>query len=228
MQPLNGAYQRVGRARIHLTNLNRRANVFCQENSNSIIGEDTAQTLVIEGREVIGVVRSVTVPLAPQIPPIISILIGEVTYNLRAALDYLIYDLAQLDTGNIVDGTQFPIEDTEHGFRRRRNTFLKGISDEHVAAVKRLQPFDGCDWTGMLKTLSNPDKHRHLIPVRSQFNISPSPLSTEIVPGRTVDMKSSVSISIAFSDRTPAIDTLKQLKLKVSETLDAFKPEFKR
>jgi hypothetical protein len=44
------------------------------------------------------------------IPEEISIVVGEICYNLRAALDYLVYELARLDSGCIQNGTQFPIE----------------------------------------------------------------------------------------------------------------------
>ena len=45
--------------------------------------------------------------------PIWGILVGETVYNLRAALDYLVYELAILDSGQIQEYTQFPIEDRE-------------------------------------------------------------------------------------------------------------------
>ena len=50
------------------------------------------------------------------IPAMLGILIGETIYNLRAILDYLVYELAILDSGQIQKGTQFPIEDTESEF----------------------------------------------------------------------------------------------------------------
>ncbi|MCH8188130.1 MAG: hypothetical protein IIB66_05415, partial [Proteobacteria bacterium] len=104
---------------------------------------------------------SATFPIEP-VPHIIKILVGEITYNLRAALDYLVYELARLDSGEVKNGTQFPIEDTEDGFKRKRNAFLKGVSDKHVAIIESLQPYSGCDWTRILRDLSNPDKHRQL------------------------------------------------------------------
>ena len=42
-----------------------------------------------------------------------------------------------------------------------------------------------------------------------------------------MDVKGDVSVSVTLSDGTPIVETLEQIMLKVSETLDAFKPEFK-
>lgn len=98
-----------------------------------------------------------------------SVIIGEIIHNLRAGLDYLVYALAQNDSGGIQDRTQFPIEDTLQGFTARRNTFLEGVSDENVAIIRKYQPFSGCWWTGALRDLSNADKHRELVQVNSDL-----------------------------------------------------------
>jgi hypothetical protein len=49
-------------------------------------------------------------PINP-VPKAIPTLIGEVVYNLRTALEYLAFQLAYLDTGQVQKGTKFPIED---------------------------------------------------------------------------------------------------------------------
>lgn len=110
--------------------------------------------------------------LSPQF----SILLGETVYNLRAALDYLIYELAILDSCQVQKGTQFPIEDTEQGWRRRwkgviinrkgkpirGGCYLPGLALRHKASIRFLQPCYGCNWTRRLRIISNPDKHRTL------------------------------------------------------------------
>src|SRR5262245_10356953 len=53
------------------------------------------------------------------LPMIAYILIGEAVYNLRAALDYLVFTLARIDSGRFQDGTQFPIEDRPQTFAKR-------------------------------------------------------------------------------------------------------------
>jgi hypothetical protein len=37
-------------------------------------------------------------------------------------------------------------------------------------AIKRYQPFAGCQWTGLLRDLNNPDKHRTLTSVYVEFS----------------------------------------------------------
>jgi hypothetical protein len=63
---------------------------------------------------------------------------------LVAALDYLIFVLAKSDSGVEQDGTQFPVCKRKEFFDRGRKTMLKGMSDEHVALIERLQPYKGC------------------------------------------------------------------------------------
>jgi hypothetical protein len=46
----------------------------------------------------------------------VPIRVGEVCYNFRSALDYLIFELAKLDSGVEQGGTQFPIMDSPKDF----------------------------------------------------------------------------------------------------------------
>ncbi len=230
MQSLDGAYQRVRRAGIHLTNLNRRVNALCKRISDDVVIERKPQVFVSEnGKRRKVVFGNAKFPIKP-VPHIVSILVGEIIYNLRAALDYLIYELAYLDSGSIVNGTQFPIHDTVEGFKGRRDFHLKGVSDKHVAIIERLQPYNGCNWTHILQRLSNPDKHMHLTISKSSVRYSIPQGSTEaIIAGQSVNVKDGLSIHIKFSDGTSImdIDTLKQLKLEVTQTLHPFDSEFK-
>ena len=111
MHPLDGAYKRIDRAGIHLSNLNRRVNVFCTKIRNNITIEGNPKPIISEnGQKVRYCLGSTSFNIEPA-PIIISILVGEITYNLLAALDYLVYELAQLDAKQIIEKTQFPIED---------------------------------------------------------------------------------------------------------------------
>lgn len=105
------------------------------------------------------------------VPPRMGAIVGDVLCNLRPTLDYLVYALAYLDSGSAQAGTQFPICDTKTFFRKKKGSWLKGVSPEHVAAIEALQPYDGRDeqlWLRALRDLSNPDKHRHLSVVATQ------------------------------------------------------------
>jgi hypothetical protein len=150
---LNGAFERVARAEEHLADLRERIRRVSQLDSDVILAEFD--------------------PMPPHRPKVlipelfylsmrIPILTGEICYNLRSALDYLVFELAKLDSGAAQDFTQFPIEDTKKGFKGRINTYLKGVSTAHVACIAKLQPCMGCGWTKVLSFISNPDKHREL------------------------------------------------------------------
>lgn len=130
------------------------------------------------------------IPPEPPLPiePGGLILAGEAIQSLRTALDYLIYDLAILDSGEPKTGTHFPAESDPEAFdnhnphtpkRTKPHTcpncghvttrvvpktdYLKGLNLAHVTAIEELQPYKAGKWIGDLITLSNPDKHRDFV-----------------------------------------------------------------
>ena len=227
MHPLDGANERVSRAGEHLLDLKQRVNHLRKEKFKRIV----VNTQRIMLRPPIGngwaTFRVIEIPPSRQ-PMIISILVGEVIYNLRAALDYLVYELARFDAKQIVENTQFLIEDTPKGFRSHAKRRLNGLNPRHFAAIESLQPFKGCEWTKTLASISNPDKHMRLTfidcPVRSASQIG----STEALAAeQTVNMDDIAAIEIIFRGGMPVVETLEQLKLKVAETLASFESEFK-
>jgi len=168
-------------------------------------------------------------------------LVGETVYNLRCALDYLVYALAALDSSAPQKGTQFPIMDTAQDFAGRGKTMLNGVNATHVAAIEGLQPYKGCNWTARLRDLSNMDKHRHIVPGGGIMKPTVhSGLSTDLrrihgaferkakhpVTGEDVDVKVHVASEILFSDRTPVVQPLHELKTRVADTLGQFEAEF--
>jgi hypothetical protein len=73
------------------------------------------------------------------------------------------------DSGNATPRTQFVIADSEERWEDQRWR-LKGVGPGHQDAIKRYQPFAGCQWTGLLRDLNNPDKHRTLTSVYVEFS----------------------------------------------------------
>lgn len=154
-------YLRIDRAEKRLGELKRELAAYEKANVSSEIKVDGGSASITSW------------PTNP--PPKIGITAGEIVYNLRAALDYLVFELAFHDSFNtsldsINMRTQFPIEDTPEGFKgridpikRRGGTIdnaLTGVSPDHIAAIEALQPYKGVDWTKLLRDLSNEDKHR--------------------------------------------------------------------
>ena len=148
---LNHAFARVNRATDHLSELKK--NLVPLE----ALGNESESSNTI-------LLLSMPMPEPGLIPPLVSILVGEIVYNLRAALDYLIYELAFLDSGVRQEKTQFPICEwpKSWGTKHTQEDMLRGLSDTHKGDIKLLQPFSSCEWTGKLQALSNPDKHKTL------------------------------------------------------------------
>ncbi len=227
MHPLDGAYEQVRGAREHLDSLRPDIQDFAKVVTNGVSLNYEERIVKINGvmRRVPMGTASATVNLPA--PLRVSRLIGEVVRNLRSALDFLIYELACFDAKAIVERTQFVIVDSEKEFREQK-WHLRGLSGEHIAAFERLQPYHpGCQWTGILRDLSNPANHKHLTTVRSPVTIAISGDNTEaILAGKHVDVNSYASVQIAFSNGVPVIEGLEQLVLDVAHSLDAFKSEF--
>jgi hypothetical protein len=166
-------------------------------------------------------------------PPIMSILIGEAFYNLRAALDYLVYELAYLDTGRHQSGTKFLIEDREEGWnghlpgpgtpgKLRRNMWLHRLTSAHQAALKALQPCSGCKWTSTLRDLSNPDKHRRLLRITAEVHGRHGTLGFGF--GMMVGFH--ISTNVAFEDTSRVVEALNLLHEQVANVIEAFDPDF--
>lgn len=88
------------------------------------------------------------------------LLTGEVLYHLRTALDYATYHLIWADAGAPFNASQFPMEWQEKRWESTCQRWLRGLTDAHLDAYRRLQPFAGCAWSRRLASMSNADKHR--------------------------------------------------------------------
>jgi hypothetical protein len=105
-------------------------------------------------------------------PPEWSILIGEIVYGLRSALDHAVYGLSAPPGGDPPNGTEFPIFKDEAMFRNTNRPGglwkARGLSPAALSVVDSVQPFrhGGQEpdrhllW--VLQELCNVDKHRML------------------------------------------------------------------
>lgn len=238
--PLDGAFQRIDRAKEHLLEFSQLLDSFRQRYLDAVTiyfnPDPPYHAHVIHPG------------LTPVTEHLLGIVVGEICYNLRSALDYLVYELAFSDSGCVQDGTQFPIDDTPKKFAGNIPTRLKGLSAAHVAAIERLQPYNGCNWPKVLRTLSNPDKHRELTPRGGSFVIEvvpdgfepsfPPPMRTKRRAKRPdgidveVELIASIQVTIPVAEfeSVPigdfAEETLEKLLSEVRDLLERFKPEF--
>src|SRR5512144_1085938 len=121
----------------------------------------------------------------PSVKPDWAFSAGEIMFNLRASLDYLVYELhlrrfrGKLPSG-IESRTQFPIFEREAEFREGG---IARLSQRDRRALRNLQPYITRHdqwhavryWLGRLNALHNVDKHRKLHLVAASQNVAKVP-----------------------------------------------------
>ncbi len=80
-------------------------------------------------------------------PAEFSIIVGECLYNLRSALDYLVYDLVKAHKGtplssDVATKSEFPIFIDRNKFEEHRKRKIGGIDERAQAVIEGLQPYD--------------------------------------------------------------------------------------
>lgn len=159
-----GVNAKVARADDGLASLKDEMNRFCKELRRSVnreIREDTDEQVWIYRGE------------TPKVPFGWSVRIGEILYNLRSALDHLVWQLVLANGQTPGQYNSFPIVSDKSKWDKEKTRKLKGISQRDEEMIRRLQPYTGgvtlpsfpfdvsAFWA--LHTLCNIDKHRHLI-----------------------------------------------------------------
>jgi hypothetical protein len=250
--PLAGAYARIDRADVHFKELETILDLFCRKEKDEFFSQTDLVAEKIPLKMRAGIRTDVRKTL--KVPIEAAAVAGEIIYNLRSALDYLIYELACYNFPRVPhNGTQFimkaskadtksPSGDIIRGFDSEKKTRLKGLLAHQIKAIEDLQPYKGVTWTETIRDLSNPDKHRKLNAIAGEWRGSNfigvgSPKrfesgSCEVLPGMGVDgadlyVQRNHAFSIEFEDGSPVLKTLEILKREVRATIDAFKPEFK-
>jgi len=102
----------------------------------------------------------------PIVPIEYSVRLGEIIYNLRSALDQLVWQLVNANYKTPGRHNEFPIFEDESRFNEAVKRKLKGVSQDSSDKIKEMQPFCQNDEWDALKTLHvlcNIDKHRSVI-----------------------------------------------------------------
>jgi hypothetical protein len=225
---LRGAKLRSQRASEHIQELEAIVAEFDRKNPSPVVVTLDKAALAR------GEVRDVQIDWSrSHLPPSlrIGIIAGEALYNLRAALDYLVFALAWLDSGRVQRHTQFPTADTLEQWRKQKTSRLKGVNVKHRGMIERYQPSRGCDWTRMLRELSNPDKHRTLTSVSAQFQgeFRVEREKAEPVVGDPARVSVTVGgqrASVNFWNEAPVVETLSTLAVEVATALQEFQGDF--
>lgn len=170
---LHDSYVRLDGARKDLETLDREVRAFLAQDVYRVLREDDPKT-----RE-----RVLGIRIARP-PADWGRRAGHIVNDLRIALEYLVYQLAWLDSGTIQKRTQFPICDTLEAFASDlKQGRLNGLSPPHVEAIESCQPYNGVRWLRQVRVLSNTDKHRHLQSATSE-NWPPVPTIAGRLRGR--------------------------------------------
>ena len=113
--PLDGAFERVTRASEHIDGLAQEIKKYTLEMERAVLNGLELNNLRFT---LDSVVRLLDPHVQPNfvVPLRYGVLVGETVYNLRAALDYLVYELARHDFGTPQEHTQFPITETAKKF----------------------------------------------------------------------------------------------------------------
>ena len=158
--PLDGARLKIVRAQEHVDSL--KAEIAMYLNARPwVIGTQQYSNVAVPA-------PIVTVP-----PPLrLSTIIGDCATNTRAALDYIVWELAQRyfspafnqTSGDDRRITSFPLADTpeEPGYVDRLDRLTKrGIPTPAIDEIKSVQPYNrGYEALLLLHELVNRDKHR--------------------------------------------------------------------
>jgi hypothetical protein len=248
---LNMCYLRHDRAGKHLAYVKRALRRFGEGNPYPILPYEDEDALPHDPWEFMSrpdlnlMAGDYQITRDVRLNPVLSVRVGEMIYNLRSVLDYLIYALAWHDTGKRPTGRherglQFPIENTPEGFKGRRNSMLKGITDENVALIKLYQPCAGCSWTGTLRDISNADKHREVVVLAGAINTYEGEWydSLDAIPEAVrerarlaspgqVDVGLYATLDVTFMNGLPVGQTLEQLHSEVWKVLYRLRREFK-
>jgi hypothetical protein len=250
--PLDGAFLRVARGEIHIDELNGVIRDFRESNQDKIVSQKQVEAWRLRKNPSKMASDTIYGRVPEDIPLATSLITGEIIYNLRSALDYLVYELARKDSGSEQSGTQFLIEDEktcqrktcppkclQHGFDVRKGKYLKGLSDPHIDAIEGFQPYKGIDWTKTLRDLSNPDKHRKLTAIAGSWQatgtvgVGPShsfdQKPGEVLPGTDgidVYMDLEHTLNVALPDGSLLVETLSDLLAETRKAIQLFTSEF--
>jgi hypothetical protein len=227
--PLDGARKRIERADKHLDDFISEVEAYAASEAKNIAIEYD------EVRNQPNVILAASTPL----PDEMALVVSDCIHNLRAALDYLVFELAREDSSDPEpERTQFPVFTDPDDFLALRKARAKGkgyfryLSSAHIDAIEAYQPYKGINWTQTLVDISNPDKHRKLTRTRSgrrtHITNGRGEVFKGVGPHRTdVRMERRVSVRVFFGDKRPVLETLEILKREIALVIDSFSPEFK-
>jgi hypothetical protein len=153
----------------------------------------------------------------PARPIEVCLMAGEIVYNLRAALDHLVWGLATHDGRTIDPPIGFPLCDTPEQFKHLiQNGMLKGVPRKYYPLIASAQPYLTSDPGNaplkLLKTMAIADAQHALRIVVHR------PAAAEIGDGRTAV----VFQRIGSYENAPVLPVLGFVRSCVAGVVDSF------
>lgn len=100
----------------------------------------------------------------------VALILGDCLNNLRSSLDYLIWELVLASHSQPGKQNMFPVCQKLETFKEAKRSRLAGLSEEMIAEVEFLQPYNGGDYRErplwLLDELNNIHKHRRLLLIK--------------------------------------------------------------
>jgi len=159
--PLQGPLLKVGRAKEHFDVLRRESEEF--------MADDPVEWQTEYDDREDGLREYVVSASLEEDPPIeLGLITGDVVQNLRAALDQLVWGISDREKRG--RRTAFPIFLSESAYRDNAEPLIEGVTGEGREQIEKWQPFQWGERAAdhplaILRSLSNTDKHRTLLPV---------------------------------------------------------------
>jgi hypothetical protein len=163
------------------------------------------------------------------VPPAedLALIFGDMLSNLRATLDYLVWQLVLRNGATPTRNTAFPVVKDAKDWDANRAGMLKGVADVWATEIQKLQPYYGGDRRDahLLATLdyvNNVNKHRMLPTVIVNATRFGAWIEPGDAAGKEIEMKSYVDDPIdngAYAFRFRVTETHQQLQVNMNEAL---------
>ncbi len=167
MPDLEGVWRKIARANVHLQTFGVEERAFLDRKPYRLRVDIDTQSSGDMVNEIL------VVETTDSVPADLSVLIGDVLYNLRSALDHLAWQLVLANQGTPNDKTAFPIFNDRTVIRNgkaveRWLNIAGGVHRDALALIEESQPYLRTDGPTMhplwiLNELVNIDKHRLLL-----------------------------------------------------------------
>jgi hypothetical protein len=170
MASMDSVHQKMYRARDHYVELRERLVKYYTDNPGEFFEGpgNTVDRPVILYRE--------KKPLPKQFP----LIFGDCIQCIRSSLDYLIFELVDVEKQQHNQQNQFPVAVSEKTYKEKlKQHYLDGVSPKAESVIKSLQPFNVASPERhpltILDKLTNINKHRRVILTNFvSTNIAPS------------------------------------------------------